>query len=250
MTEEIKKLIPSWLLNSDLYSVVATDLEGNYSFINEAFKKRFSFLNIDFIGQPFAITVHADDVEKGNKAALECIMNRGKSVAVKLRKPENLKGEFYVTQWEFSLLQNTKNQPIGIICVGYDFTETRKANIKIQDLGSKLKALIDSSSEGIILISPENKVIASNKLAKQESKVIYGKEFYDYADIHDFIFPEDKKSFEYDFGRALEGETVKTIRKIANKWFEFNYFPVYDEKKILGVSLTAQDITEKKQLQE
>ena len=37
MTEEIKKLIPSWLLNSDLYSVVATDLEGNYSFINEAF---------------------------------------------------------------------------------------------------------------------------------------------------------------------------------------------------------------------
>ncbi|MFY8187190.1 MAG: hypothetical protein ACOVLC_04455 [Flavobacterium sp.] len=69
-TDIIQKLLPSWIVNSSTYSVSVTDLDGKYLFVNQVFYNRFSFISQNFIGQPFEITMHKDDVDKANQAAI------------------------------------------------------------------------------------------------------------------------------------------------------------------------------------
>jgi PAS domain S-box-containing protein len=128
---ELEGLIPPFLRQSATYSLVITDLEGRYIFVNEVFKARFAFMGIDFLGQPFAASIHPEDVEKCNLAAYQCITNPGQIVTIQVRKPDNLQGDFYWTHWEFSLFH--AQQPIGILCLGHDITETEKVSREAKD---------------------------------------------------------------------------------------------------------------------
>lgn len=95
MTEQlIKNLLPEFIRNSETYSLVITDLEGRYNYVNDVFKKRFTFMNIDFIGQPFWITIHPEDVEKCNFISYQCITNPNQTFKIQVRKPDNLAGDF------------------------------------------------------------------------------------------------------------------------------------------------------------
>jgi hypothetical protein len=47
IVNEIEKLIPSWILNSEIYSVTITDLEGKYIYIQtKFFTKDFHLLQM------------------------------------------------------------------------------------------------------------------------------------------------------------------------------------------------------------
>lgn len=122
----IEQSLPHWIKRSGKFSVVVTDLEGKYLYVNDVFQKRFSWLADHFIGEPFSSSVHPDDVEKCNQAALECINNPGRIVNLTIRKPTNSRGIYEQTDWEFSLFENEKGEPIGIMSLGYDTTSLRQ----------------------------------------------------------------------------------------------------------------------------
>ncbi len=369
MTEiDLKALVPPFLLHSEIYYVVITDLEGRYIFTNEVFKKRFAFLAEDLIGKPFGITIHPDDVEKCNQVAYQCITNPDKSFQVQVRKPDTPEGDFYWTQWEFSLFKDQNKNPIGIFCLGYDITETERASRRakefaqkldtiveaitdgfyvlnrkwefvkvnqvaekilgksrqellgrkiwdmfpdtpeynyptqfrkamneyviiafedyradldkwfsaicypsqeglsvffkditqekkiqeqLKDSEYKLKAILDSTTDGNILVSSDYKIINFNKTAARESKEILGKSFYEGDDIWEFVRPEDKEAFWQDSQMALQGNILDFEKKIGGIWFHVRYFPVYDDKgKIFGFTLNASNIDYSKKAEE
>lgn len=121
--EEIKSQLPHYLLVSKTYSLVITDMEGISIFVNELFEQKFSFMNRQFIGQPFTNTVHPDDAKKCNDASYQCITNPDKTFKVQVRKPDSNQKDFYWTEWEFSLFKDRNNHPIGILCLGHDIFE-------------------------------------------------------------------------------------------------------------------------------
>jgi PAS domain S-box-containing protein len=249
MTEiELKALIPSFLLHSEIYSVVITDLEGRYIFFtNEVFKKRFAFLAEDFIGKPFDITIHPEDVEKCNQVAYQCIANPDKTFRIQVRKstPEN---DFYWTQWEFSLFKDPNQNPIGIFCLGYDVSREKKAQTELRQSEIMLRALYDSSNEALTLIDTNYKTLYNNKLAKQITKNIFGREakIGDYS--LDFYVPELREEFANYYQRVLQGETITVEKEYQGFWWRFNLYPVYDnENKIFGIATNLKDITRRKQ---
>jgi PAS domain S-box-containing protein len=124
--DNIEQLLPHWIKRSGKFSVVVTDLEGKYIYVNQTFKERFSWLSDHFIGEPFSNSVHPGDMEKCNQAAKECIMNPGKIVNLTIRKPANSKGVYEQSDWEFSLFENEKGEPVGIMSLGYDTTSLRQ----------------------------------------------------------------------------------------------------------------------------
>ncbi|TAH18975.1 MAG: PAS domain S-box protein [Cytophagales bacterium] len=135
MTEkELINLLPEFIHNSETYYLVITDLEGRYSYLNDVFKKRFAFMNMDLIGQPFSVSVHPEDVEKCNLVAYQCIANPEKIIKVQVRKPDNLAGDFYWTHWEFSLFKDQNQQPIGILCLGHDITIILQQNETLRQI--------------------------------------------------------------------------------------------------------------------
>lgn len=140
-SDQIKSHLPPWLVNSKTFSAIVTDLEGNYLYVNDIFQQRFAWMTDDFVGEPFATTVHPEDVENCNQVAYECMNNPGKIVNVKIRKPVDDQGMYQWTEWEFSSFHDEEDNLIGLFCLGYDITELKEftaesiiAKFKLNDI--------------------------------------------------------------------------------------------------------------------
>lgn len=255
-SDEIARLLPGFLLCSQNYSVVVTDLEGKYLFVNEVFKNRFSFLATDFIGLPFQSTVYEEDIEKCNEAAYYCITHPEETVSLLIRKPENEPHEFYWTNWEFSLLTDQNEQPTGILCIGHDVTLEKGAKERLKYSEGKFKAILDSAMSGNMLISPDLQILSANKKIKEYAKKLTDKDMEEGKNVEQYLLKGTEESFYGNFQRALAGERVELEQNFVfpnegEKWFSISYFPVYDiYDKIIGVAFNIIDISELKKAEE
>ena len=109
------------LEKSDAFYYVRTDMEGRYTFVNDAFQKKFSHISKSFIGEHFGRSVYLDDVDKCNQAANYCIAKPGEVRRISMRKPAQ-DNEFFWTDWEFCAYTNDDGEPEGLHCIGYDVT--------------------------------------------------------------------------------------------------------------------------------
>lgn len=168
MTEEdIKLLLPECLLYSETYSLVITDLEGRYIFVNQVFAKRFSFICTDFIGQPAFIAIYPEDHATCLFAVEQCLANPGKIVKAHLRKPDTSQQDFYWTEWEFSTFKDKSGNILGILCLGHDITETERASRRAKEFAQKVETIIEEITEGFYQLDREWKF---TKLIKSLSK--------------------------------------------------------------------------------
>jgi len=159
---DYQKKIPYFLVNSKVYDIVITDLEGKYLYVNENFKKRFSFVSNQFIGKSHTISIHPDDELKADQAVLKCLENPSQPVKVELRKPLKVNSSYYWTQWEFSLFTNDYNKPIGILCVGYDISKTKQNIAELVQTKLKLNKVIQAIPHPLMLLNNENKIVYVN----------------------------------------------------------------------------------------
>jgi hypothetical protein len=104
------------------YYIICTNMEGNYSYINQNYANRFRHVNEDFTGKPFHITMHPDDIPACMDAGYKSLENKDALVPVALRKHDG-KGGYVVTQWEFKGIFDEDGTPTGVFCLGYDITE-------------------------------------------------------------------------------------------------------------------------------
>jgi len=128
----IKKSIPDFLKESRIFNVNATDMQGNFIYVNDLFAKRFSFITKNFIGFPSLKTVYPADHNACYKAVEACLTPPFKPVKVQLRKPLKDTKEVEWTDWEFSVLFNDDNEPFGVLCVGYAITHLKQSLKKLQ----------------------------------------------------------------------------------------------------------------------
>ncbi|GAL83363.1 PAS sensor protein [Sporocytophaga myxococcoides] len=117
-----------------------------------------------------------------------------------------------------------------------------------------LTAILDNSPECIVLISPEHKVLAFNKVIKEVLKLYFGREIKVGDDYRDFVAPGSKELYHTSFQKATMGsnEVVigQTTAENTSVWFEFKMNPVYNQSKtLLGVTLTAKNIDKEKRMQ-
>lgn len=128
--QHVENYVSAYLRGSNSLYVNVTDLEGNYLYVNPFFVRKFGFLKDDFIGVSFAETIIANDIQKSIDASIACMEDPSLKVQVELRKPLE-SGGYYYTQWEFSLLVDENDVPLGILCVGYDNTPFRKQALEL-----------------------------------------------------------------------------------------------------------------------
>lgn len=248
---EIANLLPAFLRNSVTYSVVITDMEGNYSYVNDLFKKRFAFLGIDFIGKPFQVAMHHGDVDNAIAVVHQCFAFPDRFFPIDIRKPSNNHNEFHWTQCEFSLFKDAVGNPIGILCVGHDITEAQRVNQLLRLSESKLRAILDSTSDNYVLISPEYKILSFNIQASRMAELVFGKPLEVGANMDEFVLPMDKVDFYADTRRALNGECLHFEREIfygeESSWIEVYYVPVYEEDgTLVGFTFNSINISERK----
>ncbi|MCC5930219.1 MAG: PAS domain S-box protein [Cyclobacteriaceae bacterium] len=254
MEKNYERALPDFLVTSDSIFVIITDLEGKYVYYNKYFTCSFCPEGKSLINLPFSLTIHHEDVNQGIEAAIKCIENKESKQKVVLRKPGLTNNDFFWTQWEFSYFKGDQVLPDGILCVGYDISSESKTKSELQLSENKLRAILDSSSDGNILISPDLKVLSFNKAAQKNTSELLGKELLEGDDFRNYVVPGTEAGFYKDFNRALQGESISFDMEIPfheNKiWFRILYNPVYDKKNtLIGVTFSAQYIDSEKRVE-
>lgn len=245
---DIIKLLPKLLLNSKIYSLIVTDLEGKYIYVNDLFKERFSFLKTQFIGDPVSIAIHPDDLAKCDEVVKQCFLYPNQSFPIQIRKPSVVENEYVSSKWEFSLLKDSQQNPLGILCVGYETSVEEKANQKLAQTETLLRAMYDSTSDACTFINTNFEFLFLNQLAKNNCLAIFKKEPTIGNSIFDFFHPFNHAEFLGYFNRVLAGESIRAEKEDGGLWWIFSIFPVYDDnQKIVGIAINVRDITERKE---
>ncbi|SNS18930.1 PAS domain S-box-containing protein [Belliella buryatensis] len=142
------------------------------------------------------------------------------------------------------------NQGVSVIL--RDNTREQKSKIRLQESENKLKAILDSTSDCIILINQDFNIIAFNKVAFDLCHGIHQNKLVIGNDFRDFISEAIKEDFYKSFTIAINGSISKFEQKLTHEdgtttWLEFVFYPVYDSnQQMIGVSKVVKDITESK----
>lgn len=128
---------------------------------------------------------------------------------------------------------------------------TKQAENLLLQLNSDLQSILNSSYQGFILLGLNGRIKHFNPIASElvlkflKIKIENGIKLNDI--LNDKLLAKHNELFKL----ALEGENNSVIyntHSICEEifWFEFHYFPVINEKGIIGVNIAISDITKNK----
>jgi two-component system, sporulation sensor kinase E len=114
------------------------------------------------------------------------------------------------------------------------------------------KAILDNSPESIVLIGKNHEVLAFNKTIKDVLYRYHHREIKE-GDLYfpDFVIESNRALYLEAFHSALSGVPffVENLTRIESTsiWFEYNMQPVYNEGELIGMTLSAKNITDRKE---
>ncbi|HMN90925.1 MAG TPA: ATP-binding protein [Saprospiraceae bacterium] len=175
---------------SRTFFATAVNLEGNYSYINRFFQEEFDFITSNFIGMPFQIAIHPDDIDKCVQAVNECYYNPLKNASLILRKPMS-NGDYHWTHWEFSAITEENDQVTGIFCIGYNITDLEHNRRNIGRYARFQQIVMELATD--FVNTPLNAIDTSIQQMLQRVGV--------------FVGADRAYVFEYDFQRQVTSNT-------------------------------------------
>lgn len=231
------ELVPAWLRNSDTFSVVITDLEGNYGYVNRSMMNRFAHIKEDYFGKPVHDSIHPEDLPAAQRATEACLRNPGEVVPVSLRKPGLVTGKFISSFWEFSTLQGTNDEVIGIMCVGISLSESEFESRRSAEFNQRVDSIANEISEAFISVNHKWVIelvnFAASELFARSSEDLQG------SKLEELIgqIPDQLKEAMIN----LRTTSFEDFYPHVGKWLNIMAHP-----SIQGVKLYISDVTEQK----
>jgi PAS domain S-box-containing protein len=141
----------------------------------------------------------------------------------------------------------------GFIINYRDITERKISEQMLRDSEANLSTIFNNTDISYVLLNTKSEVVSFN----QRAEIIYtketGKKLEQGAYIMDYVRAEHRNHLRDVFEAVLrEGEKIAFERNFPASggsitWYEMNVLPVFDDaRNILGIILSAEDITERK----
>lgn len=113
------------------------------------------------------------------------------------------------------------------------------------------KAILDNSSEYLVLIDSGHKILEYNSVANKKFYELNKKELKKGEDYRQYLQDANREVYQSAIEKAIQGGKFSTQieYEIANEsyWLEYLVFPVYDlSRTMIGVCLKGKDITREK----
>jgi signal transduction histidine kinase len=156
---------------------------------------------------------------------------------------------------DYILKDRLERLPSSVInCIEKFRAEQDKIKVQKQLLESRanLKAILDNTDTGYILISPELKVASFNQRAVELVQSQFGKPLTKGIFVPDFFREDRKHRITEILNKAMLGEKIEYEISYAQpdrsyRWFFVSYAGISDaENKILGVIMSITDINRRK----
>ena len=131
--------------------------------------------------------------------------------------------------------------------------QLQRNNEEIKKSEEILNAIYNSTHSVRFLVAPDYSILFFNKKANENAILLYkkklkiGDNFINYA--KDILNTTDS-NLKSDFEAAIQGGYVVRENEIQQPdhslWFKIEYYPVYTDNKLIGVSISSRDISERK----
>ncbi len=252
-----KELFKS-LVESNTSYLIRTGMQGNYTYVNEAFCQKFGFSHAQLIGKSYIPTVHQEDLGVCEEAMKKLFANPASTVLAEIRKP-NPKGGYFDTEWEFAAIQNSEGTIIEVQGLGRDITVQKATEKALQEERDQLEMMIWGGRLGTWNWDIQTGGVKVNKLWGEILGYAENELDLDIESWKKLIHPDDFEKVWEALQANIKGETVfyevEHRKKTKNgewKWLLATGKVVERDKegRALRVIGIRQDITDKKRSEE
>lgn len=242
--------IAAKVLESNSIYIVATDLQGKYTYLNSWFCKKFNVDPEKAIGKDSMLSIVRDDRAACLAMVQECLSKPGKSVIGKLRKPSDAGTDTVVSFWEFKAVVDETGMPVQVLCIGYDLSLHKKLEKEVEFKSR----LLDTIGQAAVAFDLKGLVTYWNKAAER----IYGYSREEMLGQQINITVQEQNPDDIAAARAAlmagkQWEGVQIHKGKTGRVFPVKIIDspiVNEEGQTVGVIATAQDISEEKAHQE
>lgn len=229
--------------------IVQLDREGNVTFLNEFAESFFGYSQAEIIGKSaFWTLISETDLSENYLVAMirDFLIHPDRDF--KNQENENIRrnGERVWIAWRSQALRDHKGRLRGVLCIGTDISDRKKAEIALQDSASELRALFGAMNDVIFVIDTEGRYL---KIAPTNPELLYkpSAELINKT-LHEILPPETADIFLTQIrltADTKQNHSLEYSLQIDNKeiWFVANISPM-QENTIIWM---ARDITKRKQ---
>jgi polar amino acid transport system substrate-binding protein len=241
------------LLESAQEGIFGVGEEGLVNFINPAGLVMLGFETDELIGQKIHQMIHHTRSDGSPYPIEECPMHHSLTEGlIGSRDDEVLwrkDGSSFPV--EYTSVPIRKNGSIaGTMVVFRDISERKEAEEALRESRATARGLLDATLESLLLLDKEATIIAVNQTAARRNqktpKELIGKNRFE-------ILPENlRESRKAHFNNVLKTGNSADFEDVRDGMvLHHNYYPVQDKTgAIIGVAIFAQDITERKQMED
>ncbi|MFW9895671.1 MAG: PAS domain S-box protein, partial [Candidatus Thorarchaeota archaeon] len=225
------------------------DLEGNFTFFNDAFIELLGTQKGKLYGMSYE-----HFVDRVNQKKIFSVYNQ----VFETEKPKadfqfqfrNQEGELITCESSVYLRYNPEGEKIGFYGLARDITEKYILEQKIKESEENYRTIFNSSPDYIFIIDIEGNILDMNLalldrigMSLEEVRGINFSQFYAGDNLDKLLLVED----ETKAGKEIKGTEVKAIAKSGEIFeYEVNSVPLKENGNVVKVLNLARDVTDKK----
>jgi PAS domain S-box-containing protein len=241
------------LLESAEEGIFGVAEDGLVNFINPAGLKMLGFNTEEAIGQKIPPLIHHTRPDGSPYPIEECPMHHSLTQGTIGSRDDEVLWRKDGTAFpvEYTSVPIRKNGSIaGTVVVFRDISERKEAEEALRRSRATARGLLDATQESLLLLDKEAIIIAVNQTAasrhKKTPEELIGANRFD-------LLPQNlRESRRFHFNNVLQtGNPVDFEDVRDGRVLHHIYYPVQDKTgAIIGVAIFAQDITERKHMEE
>jgi PAS domain S-box-containing protein len=246
--EEKNKMLAN-IVESSSDAIVTRSLEGIISSWNRGAEQVYGYSAEEVLGKPVSILIPSHSDEEGRE--LTEMIKKGERIhhyeTSRLRKD----GKIIDASLNLSPVFGSFGELIAISVIARDITERKKIEEKLRESEEKYRNIVETASEGILIIDNESRVTYANKKLADMLGYTLGESIG--RPIWDFLSEESKAVVKLNMkNRCLgiaDSYELKLIRKDGSLlWAVVNAKPLFDkDDKFVGSMSMLTDITMRKE---
>ncbi|MBD3387779.1 MAG: PAS domain S-box protein [Candidatus Altiarchaeales archaeon] len=238
------------LVESQKDLVVRVDAEGRFTFVNDAYCRKFGKRRNQLLGKTFMPLVHKDDLP----ATLE-----------EMKKLEFPPHRVYIEQraktadgwrwigWEDYAIKDERGDTVEIQAVGRDITDRKKAEEDILNIKTHLETVLDSISESLVVLDRRYNIVSYNRAFREwvgkPKTDLKGRKCYDI--IHKFRRTCKKCVVREVLKSRRPAESVHYHQKKGKRvYHETKAYPIFSDGEIESVIYVFRDVTNRETMKE
>jgi PAS domain S-box-containing protein len=241
------------LLESAGEGIIGAGTDGKIIFVNPAAGQALGYSADEFAGKDLHRLIHHSHADGSPYPQKNCPMIQSVSLGTVSHVDDEVLWRRNGTAFpaEYTSVPIRRNNSItGAVVVFRDISERKEVEEALRNSRATARGLLDATRESLLLLDKEGIIMAVNRTAahrqQKRPEELIGANRFD-------LLPQDlRESRKFHFHSVLQTGNPAEFEDVRDGIvFHHIYYPVRDKNgAVIGVAIFAQDITERKRMEE